>query len=336
MEPAAALFAALYAALEGGEQHQRAALLLAPDAPFIRFIEVGYALRACLEDRRQHEYLLQRLRPHAGVIVGTLPPGLLPHSMLPRSPALPQFRPLEQISDAEVRNWLVQDAGMVYGELQQDELARYFAAIAPLLAPGGLMVDLGSGLGKVVMTAALSLPFQRCVGVELLAYRHQLALQRCQHLLALNRQQLERLPQPQPLQREQPLLLPGGASTTLAHLLDLPQRLAFIEADMFTVDVRAATLVFLYSTCFGALMPALAHKLASELQPGALVSTTTYPLSHPAFRILHHYPAGTLAWTAVNLYQRYGEWDGSAPPAASYAPDTAEWEARLRAELAAR
>lgn len=334
MMPAATLLAPLFAAIEGGEQHQRPALLLAPDAPFLSFIEVGYALRACLEDRHQHDYLVQRLRPHAGVIVGTLPAGLLPHSMLPRTPPLPQFRPLEQISDAEVHDWLVQDAGMIYGELQQAELERYFVAIAPFVAPGGLMVDLGSGLGKVVMSAALSLPFQRCVGVELLGYRHRLALQRCQQLLALNQQQLTLLPQP--LQRAQPLVLPHGASTTLAHLLELPQRLAFIEADMFKVDVSAATLVFLYSTCFGPLMPALAHKLASELPPGALVSTTTYPLSHPAFRILQHYPAGTLAWTSINLYQRYGDWDGKAPPVTPYAPDPAEWEARVRVELAAR
>ncbi|MYM38725.1 histone methylation protein DOT1-like protein [Duganella qianjiadongensis] len=328
------LLAPLYAAIQGGEQHQRPPLLLAPDAPFLAYIETGYALRACLEDRLQHDYLLQRLRPHASVIVGTLPAGLQPHSMLPRSPALPHFRPLQQISDTEIHDWLVQDAGLIYGELQQDELERYFAAIAPFVAPGGLMVDLGSGLGKVVMTAALSLPFRRCVGVELMAYRHQLALQRCQHMLALNGQQLAQLPPP--LQHEQTLLLPSGASMTLAHLRDLPQRLAFIEADMFKVDVSAATLVFLYSTCFGPLMPALAQKLASELQPGALVSTTTYPLQHPAFRILQHFPAGTLAWTSVNLYQRYGDWDGSAAAPLSYGADPAEWEARARAELAAR
>lgn len=333
MQATQQLLAPLYAAIQGGEQHQRPPLLLAPDAPFLAYIETGYALRACLEDRQQHDYLLERLRPHAGVIVGTLPAGLQPHSMLPRTPALPQFRPLQQISDTEIHDWLVQDAGMIYGELQQDELERYFAAIAPFVAPGGLMVDLGSGLGKVVMSAALSLPFQRCVGVELMGYRHQLALQRCQHVLALNRQQLAQLAPP--LQREQ-TLLPGSTGITLAHLRDLPQRLAFIEADMLKVDVSAATLVFLYSTCFGPLMPALAHKLARELQPGALVSTTTYPLQHPAFRILQHFPAGTLAWTSVNLYQRYGDWDGSAPAPASYSADPAEWEARARAELAAR
>jgi len=328
------LLAPLYAAIQGGEQHQRPPLLLAPDAPFLAYIETGYALRACLEDRQQHGYLLQRLRPHAGIIVGTLPAGLQPHSMLPRTPPLPQFRPLQQISDTEIHDWLVQDAGLIYGELQQDELERYFAAIAPLVAPGGLMVDLGSGLGKVVMTAALSLPFQRCVGVELMGYRHQLALQRCQHVLALNRLQLAQLASP--LQREQVLQRANGASVTLAHLLDLPQRLAFIEADMFKVDVSAATLVFLYSTCFGPLMPALAHKLARELQPWALVSTTTYPLQHPAFRILQHFPAGRLAWTSVNLYQRYGDWDGSAPAPASCSADAADWEARAQAELAAR
>jgi hypothetical protein len=338
MVPAEQLFAPLFQCIEGGEQHQRMPLVLGPDTPFRPYLEIAYALRSCLEQRARHDYLVQRLRPHVDVIIGTLPPGLQAHGLLPRSAPPADFRPLEQISDAALRAWLIEDGGMIYGELQQDELARYFAAIRPYVAPGGVMVDLGSGLGKVVLSAALSLPFQRCIGVELLGYRHRLAVQRSQHLLALARQELARLAAQQPLSATTALLLPSGVHSTLSHLIELPSRIAFIEADMFRVELRGASLVFLYSTCFGPLMAALAHKLAGELQQGALVSTTTYPLQHPAFRLLQHFPAGTLAWTSVFLYQRYGDWDGAALDAApsAYQPDPAEWEARLRAELAAR
>lgn len=329
------VFEALFQSIQGGEKHARPPLELVPDSPFLKFMEVGYALRACLEDRSRRDYLLQRLRPHVSVIVGTLPAGILPHGMLPRTAAPAGFRSLEQIGDAEVRAWLIEDAGLIYGELQRYELENYFDVIAPLISPGGVMVDLGSGLGKVVMSAALAFPFQRCIGVELLGYRHRLAVQRLQTMLGLARQGLASLPAP--LLPDAPLQLPFGAQASGRHLLELESRIAFIEADMFKVDVRGASLVFLYSTCFGPLMDALGDKLAREMQEGALVSTTTYPLKHPAFKLLHYFPAGTVAWTNVMLYQRTGPLQSSplAETGGAYEPDPAAWEERARQDMAA-
>ncbi|RFP11927.1 MULTISPECIES: histone methylation protein DOT1-like protein [unclassified Duganella] len=325
------VFETLFQSIQGGEQHVRPPLELKPDSPFLRFIEVGYALRACLEDKSRRDYLLQRLRPHLSVITGTLPAGLLPHGMLPRVAALPGFRSLEQIGDAEVRAWLVEDGGLIYGEFRRYELDNYFDAIAASIRPGGVMVDLGSGLGKVVMSAALAFPFQRCIGVELIGYRHAMAVQRLHNLLALARQALAALPSP--LAPETPLQLPFGGEAHGSHLLDLASRIAFIEADMFRVDVRGASLVFMYSTCFGPLMDALGDKLAREMQEGALVSTTTYPLRHPAFKLLCSFPAGTVAWTNVMLYQRTGPLEYVAPTATLYEPDPAAWEERVRQEF---
>ncbi len=328
------VFETLFQSIQGGEQHVRPPLELRPDSPFLRFIEVGYALRACLEDKSRRDYLVQRLRPHVSAIIGTLPAGLLPQGMLPRTAPPPGFRPLEQIGDAEVRAWLVEDGGLIYGELQRHELDNYFDAIAAVIRPGGVMVDLGSGLGKVVMSAALAFPFQRCIGVELIGYRHALAVQRLHNLLALAKQSLAALPSP--LAPATPLRLPFGGAANGNHLLDLASRIALIEADMFRVDVRGASLVFMYSTCFGPLMDALGDKLAREMQEGALVSTTTYPLKHPAFKLLCSYPAGTLAWTNVMLYQRSGPLEHVAATAAAvYEPDPAAWEQRLRQEFAA-
>ena len=329
------VFEALFQSIQGGEKHVRPSLELTPDSAFLRFIEIGYALRACLENPSRRDYMLQRLRPHLSAIIGTLPASLLPHGMLPRTAPPPDFRPLEQIDDAELHAWLVQDAGLIYGELQRFELENYFNAIAEHIRPGGVMVDLGSGLGKVVMSAALAFPFQRCIGVELMAYRHAMAIQRMQGLLALARQALVALPEP--VTPDTPLRLPFGGEAGGNHLLELGARIAFIEADLFKVDVRGASLVFMYSTCFGPLMDAIGEKLACELREGALVSTTTYPLKHPAFKLLNSFPAGTVAWTTVMLYQRIGPLETLLPAAApfAYEPDAAAWEERARADFAA-
>lgn len=329
------LFEALFQSIQGGEKHVRPPLELTPGSPFLPFIEIGYALRACVEDKSRRDYLLQRLLPHRGAIIGTLPASLLPHGMLARTAPPPDFRPLEQIGDAELRAWLVEDGGLIYGELQRFELENYFDAIATLIRPGGVMVDLGSGLGKVVMSAALAFPFQRCIGVELMGYRHALAVRRLDALLELARQGLAALPTP--LTPDTPLQLPFGGEASGRHLLDLASRIAFIEADLFKVDVRGASLVFMYSTCFGPLMDAIGEKLAREMQEGALVSTTTYPLNHPAFKLLCKFPAGTVAWTSVMLYQRTGALQALSPaePSVTYEPDPAEWEERVRQQFAA-
>src|SRR6185437_9512247 len=66
------VFEALFQSIQGGESHARPTLDLAPDSPFLPFLEIGYALRACLEKRAHHDYLIERLRPHLSVMVGTL------------------------------------------------------------------------------------------------------------------------------------------------------------------------------------------------------------------------------------------------------------------------
>jgi hypothetical protein len=329
------IFEALFQSIQGGEKHVRPLLELVPDSHFLGFIEVGYALRACLEDKSRRDYLVERLRPHLDVMIGTLPATILPHGMLPKQPAPPGFRELQDIPDHDVRDWLIQDGCLVYGELARFELDNFFEAIAPAIRPGGVMVDLGSGLGKVVMSTALAFPFQRCIGVECLGYRHRMALQRLHNLLALADRGLAHLPTP--LTPGAPLTLPFGEATTGSHLLGLASRIAFVEGDMFEVDVREASLVFLYSTCFGPFMDAIAGKLARELQEGALVGTTTYALKHPAFTLLHYFPAGTVAWTNMMLYKRTGPLESLTPSDITppHQPDAAQWEARLREDFAA-
>jgi hypothetical protein len=198
--------------------------------------------------------------------------------------------------------------------------------MAPLIPAGGKMIDMGSGLGKVVMSAALSLPFAHCTGVELLPYRHRMAGERLEKMLAIGARGLAAISHSEADQ--------AAAAEALAKL---QSRITFIEQDMFKADVSEASLIFIYSTCFAPLMPALADKLAREMREHSLVSTTTFGLRHPAFVQVLHLPAQTAAWTDIFVYERIGAFDSLPPPDAPYVyePDRDIWETNARAELAA-
>lgn len=332
------ILVAMLQSVQDGAVHPRPPLQPVAGTALLRFIEIGLALRACVRDPARRDYLVRRLLPHRSLIVGPLPVNLQARGMLPDMAPAEQaahgFRALEEISDDDLRDWVIADCGMIYGELERHELDNYFDVVAPHLAPGGVMFDLGSGLGKVVMSAAISLPFERCVGVELLPYRHRIAIRRRQQLLELAAQGLRELPRP--LREGDTLRLPGGRSAQASHLLALAGRIALREADMFDADLRQASLVFLYSTCFGPLMGALADKLAREVPQDCLVTTTTYPLQHPAFQLVENFAPDSAAWTSLFVYRRVGRPGPCAPsaPPSLHVPDADEWSASVHALLA--
>lgn len=63
----------------------------------------------------------------------------------------------------------------MYGELMPSAADRLFDALA--LGPKDELFDLGSGVGKVVLHAALSRPLRRAVGIEMMASRHDQAVE---------------------------------------------------------------------------------------------------------------------------------------------------------------
>lgn len=322
-----------------GEHHVRQQIEADMGAQFGRYVEIGLALREACERRDWHDTVIGRLKPYRRMIIGDLPAGVQRHGLLP--PWSPQqraqmgHRRLEQIPDSELEQWLIDDGRLIYGEFKPQELHNYFTVIAPYLKPGSAMIDLGSGLGKVVLSAALALPFATCTGVELLPYRHAMAQQRCGALLAAGEAALAALPSLPA--RDTPLPLPYGMQADAAHLLDLRQRVRFIHGDLFDADVSQAGLVFMYSTCFAPLMERIGDKLARELPQGCLVSTTTFPLNHPGLREVAQFQSGTVAWTTVFLYERSGAL-ADLPPAPSaymYEPPADRWEQAVRQQLAA-
>ena len=337
---------AMLQSLEGGQFHVRERMAGSAQLPYEDFVQIGLALRACYLNASRHDELIEVLKPHADVVIGTLPPGIQSHGLLPspEEAAALQLAPkaLTEFSEAQIRQWIVDDGSLVYGELSKEELERYFEALSPLLVPGAKFVDMGSGLGKVVMSAALHFPFEQCKGVEILPYRHRMASERFGNLLKVGQEGFASLmAQSKPLNPSERIALPWGNELKALHLLTLPNRIAFEQADMFECDVSQANLVFIYSTCFGAFMGKLAHKLACEMPDASLVSTTTYALKHPAFKLIKHFPAKTMAWTDVFVYTKLPSSEGSekwpAPEeiqAAGHTVDSQAWEIKAREMLA--
>lgn len=320
-------------AIDDGQFHTREKIKKLGDLSYANYLSVGLALKECYVNPQRHDELIQRLKPHIDVIIGVLPPGLQSHGLLPLRAELNseqvQEKQLADVSDEYIRQWIIDDGSLVYGELDRQELENYFAAMAPLLSPGGHFVDLGSGLGKVVISAALHYPFQSCKGIELLSYRHKLGQERLQEIikgLAVDLKEASL-----GVNGSGPVQLPWGGQLTVEDISQLQKRVELSEGDMFSFDVSKASLVFIYSTCFGSLMPKIAHKLANEAPAGCLVSTTTYSITHPAFELVLHFPAKQMAWTDVFIYRLIGDqhWP-QMPPTPSLPANAAEWEAKAR------
>lgn len=299
---------ALLDGIQGGEYHKRSKATGANKLEFNNYSSIGQLLKACAVREGLAEALLDRLAPHRGLIVNVLPAGIQPHGLIPDDYNEPKSdqdlrQALDRLTDEEIRQWIVDDAGLIYGELQKTELDNYFSELPDLLSDREEFIDLGSGLGKVVMTAAISCQFESYQGIELVPYRHRLALERFNKFNSDLQAALD--------------TFPGGASgigswgnkATVEYdkLREISDRVSFRLGDMFATDFSRASLIFMYSTCFGSQMDKIASKLADGAPEGCLVSTTTYALHHPGLQLIKHFPAKTLAWTDVRFYERVGK-----------------------------
>eukprot|EP00547_Thalassionema_nitzschioides_P015232 CAMPEP_0194255072 /NCGR_PEP_ID=MMETSP0158-20130606/33576_1 /TAXON_ID=33649 /ORGANISM="Thalassionema nitzschioides, Strain L26-B" /LENGTH=240 /DNA_ID=CAMNT_0038993321 /DNA_START=163 /DNA_END=882 /DNA_ORIENTATION=+ len=96
--------------------------------------------------------------------------------------------------------------------------------------------DLGSGTGKLVGQAILELPsdtIERATGVELSPSRHEFAIQAKEELLERDATHHE-----------------VNRFLTLDYCKDINDKLEFIQADLFDVDISSATHIYIASLCF--------------------------------------------------------------------------------------
>jgi len=317
--------------IQGGEFHPREKASDSNPLPISHFTEIGRILRACAKRPAFTEELLDRLSPYRALIIGVVPPGLQAHGLISDSDKelgeVELRERLGQITEERLQQWIIDDGSLVYGELKREELDAFFTEVSQLLEHSNEFVDLGSGLGKVVMTAAVSVAFESYLGVELLPYRHKLAINRFEEFC----QSINDCSAEPAAEAVSSYSHDTPSQFDLEHLSEIPAKVSFQSGDMFACDVSRASLIFMYSTCFGSLMHKIANKLAGEAPEGCLVSTTTYAINHPGFELVKHFPAKTMAWTDVRIYKRVGQgpWPEQEAPS-SIGSDLKNWKESAR------
>ncbi|QDZ20906.1 histone-lysine N-methyltransferase [Chloropicon primus] len=147
----------------------------------------------------------------------------------------------------------VDGMGYFYGELDHRSVTEIVKAVRP--EEGDVFVDLGSGLGKMVLSTALQdVAWGECRGCEILPELHEKALVALEKLQAA-------------LGRE------GLPSCTLEL------------GDMMRAKVDDATVVFVFATCFQpAFMAALESKLGAEMKPGSRLVLVSKQVQSNKFR----------------------------------------------------
>lgn len=85
------------------------------------------------------------------------------------------YRDRHGYDDAPDDERRVREAGSdpMYGELMPAAASRLFEALD--LGPRDTLYDLGSGIGKLAVQAAIERPLKRVVGIEMIRHRHDIA-----------------------------------------------------------------------------------------------------------------------------------------------------------------
>ena len=230
--------------IQGGEFHPREKASDSNPLPISHFTEIGQVLRACAKRPAFTEELLDRLSPHRASIIGLVPPGLQAHGLISASDKEPSDVELRerlvQITEARLQQWIIDDGSLVYGELKREELDAFFTEVSQLLEHSNEFIDLGSGLGKVVMTAAVSIAFESYLGVELLPYRHKLANKRFDDFC----QSINDCPAEPAVDAFSSYSHETPSPFDLKHLTKLQSKVSFQPGDMFACDVSRASLIF--------------------------------------------------------------------------------------------
>jgi len=193
----------------------------------------------------------------AAAVLGALSPRLrrlTVHRSLPREPKVVYRRPADGAAHRLVRAYegirtgfridsleqaMVKDRGAsaTYGELTLDGVARIFSQVS---VNGRSFLDMGSGVGRAVLGAALGFPVARSVGVELSPSRSRAA-------------------------REALANLRAQTGRPWPHV-------QLIEADMLAFDTSGFDVIFISNLCFGeAFNKRLGAKFDRELRPGTHV-----------------------------------------------------------------
>ncbi|MBM5781877.1 MAG: hypothetical protein FJ368_00455 [Pelagibacterales bacterium] len=127
--------------------------------------------------------------------------------------------------------------------------------------PDGVLIDLGSGTGRVIISALLLCDFKKVVGVELLKGLHDKACEIKEHF-----------------------------ENTVSHQIEdhLENRtIELLNKNMFDVDLSEADLVFMnHPFKDRELFKMIEQKLAKELKPKAKIVTIIRALEHNRLKVV--------------------------------------------------
>lgn len=172
----------------------------------------------------------------------------------------------------------------IYGEIAPEGAIELFGLVN--LTDSDTFVDLGSGLGKLPVQAAVLGGAAAARGVELSAKRHDMACRGLRDVSAALQEKLK------------------GQKRRMV-------RVELLLKDIMEEDLSEVSVVFTNSVCLrSALMTALGQKLARELPRGARVATSNpFPQGYPkrlADRKTHHV---AMSWAEyhVDLYRAEGD-----------------------------
>jgi precorrin-6B methylase 2 len=165
--------------------------------------------------------------------------------------------------------------GIQYGEVKPSSFVQVLAWLAP--EPGDVFVDIGSGTGRAVLTAAALYSLGGAIGIEIQPELHTAAT------------------------RAHAKLDWSAAATG-------QERVRFCLEDGLATEVTwpaSASLIFCTTTCFTDEMLASFTRLASRLRPGARVAITTRGFKGAPFELMHSgllpYAKGALTF---HVYRR--------------------------------
>lgn len=162
------------------------------------------------------------------------------------------------------KHGIYDDKSFVYGDSHLPSLYEIFNETNP--KPGEIFYDLGSGSGRLILYAALSFPFAKCIGIELL-----------DDLVNVAQTKLE-------LFKKKLIDLPGFEPDKLGEI-------KFIQADFTKANFSDANVIYMASTCFPEeLMRMLAVLFEKQLSPGTRIISFTKSLPSKKIKVIKSKP----------------------------------------------
>ncbi|SCC90909.1 Uncharacterized protein SCG7109_BF_00050 [Chlamydiales bacterium SCGC AG-110-M15] len=161
----------------------------------------------------------------------------------------------------------------VYGEAELHSIEKIFQIVDP--QPDEVFVDLGAGVGKQVLTAALLYDFKKVRGIEILSDLHK-----------TSKDILEQF------RKKYGSKLPDGK--------EMPD-IDFLKGNFLRADFSEADVAYMCSTCYSEEMMEGIARGAEHMKPGSRVVTLTKPLPSDQYEEIHHefYP---MSWGTSQVF----------------------------------